>query len=204
MEGSRYEAAVSLVSTVADGRHGLSQRRSRRGLSGMTPRSLSTCGVPTNSPALLGISERQRIYRSSNYRRIFPIWFVKAGLSSWSAKQTADHPWRRTSCRRPVCLMYRVAGWNGGECSACQRTEKRAKGRNSYSSITRSTLQSPGLTQQPSLSIEKMSPTAGHVLTEAIRSPGPIPGNNRAAMDRFSVRASVFLGASSTIQFGCR
>ena len=52
--------------------------------------------------------------------------------------------------------------------------------------------------------IEKMSPTAGRVLTEAIRSPGPIPGDNRAAMDGFSVQASVFLGASSTIQFGCR
>ena len=50
--------------------------------------------------------------------------------------------------------------------------------------------------------IEKMSPTAGRVLTEAIRSPGPIPGDNRAAMDGFSVQASVFLGASSTIQFG--
>ena len=81
----------------------------------------------------------------------FPIWFVRAGLSSWSAKQTVDHPWRRTSCRRPVCLMcrYCVAGWNGGECSACRRTEKRAKGRNSYSSSTRSTRQSPGLRNSP-------------------------------------------------------
>ena len=75
----------------------------------------------------------------------FPIWFVRAGLSSWSAKQTVDHPWRRTSCRRPVCLMcrYCVAGWNGGECLACRQTEKCAKGNNSYPSISLSTRQPP-------------------------------------------------------------
>jgi molybdopterin molybdotransferase len=41
-------------------------------------------------------------------------------------------------------------------------------------------------------------PTArGRVLTEAIRAPGPIPGNNRAALDGFAVQSSASLGASS-------
>jgi len=48
----------------------------------------------------------------------FPIWFVRAGLSSWSAKQTVDHPWRRTSCRRPVCLMCRYCVADGTVASA--------------------------------------------------------------------------------------
>ena len=37
----------------------------------------------------------------------------------------------------------------------------------------------------------------GRVLTEAIRAPGPIPGNNRAALDGFAVQSSASLGASS-------
>ena|SRR6516164_11214411 len=50
------------------------------------------------------------------------------------------------TCRRPVCRMCRcwAAGWNGGECSAWRQTEKRAKGRNSCPSSTRSKRRSPG------------------------------------------------------------
>ena len=41
-------------------------------------------------------------------------------------------------------------------------------------------------------------PTArGRVLTEAIRAPGPIPGNNRAALNGFAVESSASLEASS-------
>ena len=41
-------------------------------------------------------------------------------------------------------------------------------------------------------------PTArGRVLTETIRAPGPIPGNNRAATDGFAVQASASFGAGS-------
>ena len=41
-------------------------------------------------------------------------------------------------------------------------------------------------------------PTArGRVLTEPVHAPGPIPGNDRAALDGFAVQASASLGASS-------
>jgi molybdopterin molybdotransferase len=41
-------------------------------------------------------------------------------------------------------------------------------------------------------------PTArGRVLAEAVHASGPIPGNNRAALDGFAVQASASLGASS-------
>ena len=54
------------------------------------PCLFSTCGVLTNSPAPSDISEGQRTSRSSNCRRIFPLWFLKTGLLSWSVKPTAD------------------------------------------------------------------------------------------------------------------
>ena len=47
-------------------------------------------------------------------------------------------------------------------------------------------------------------PTArGRVLTEPVHASGPIPGNNRAALDGFAVQASASFGQARTIQFGC-
>jgi hypothetical protein len=126
----------------------------------MPPCLFSTCGVLTSSPVLWDISERQRTFRSTNCRRTCPIWLVKTGLWSWSVKPTADHPWQRSSFRRAGCRMYWYcgAGWNSGECSACQRAEKRSKRRNSCPTVIRSTRRSPGSTRPPIVSVQKTPP----------------------------------------------